>query len=183
MKKIVYLIATVVLGLAGVGLLYGGVYATNFVKDNLAEQKITFASAEALKAQGRDDLVKYADEQVDNGTEAKAFASYIQGHIAKIADGQTYSEVSGQYQALSAEEKASPEGKKLEGQRLSIFMGETLRGTLLNAYGWGFVGQIATLAGVGLLSAAGIAAIVFSLGNISEPVKKSTKKSSSKKRK
>ena len=182
MKKL-YLAVAVVLGLVGGALLWGGVYASNFVQDNLAEQKITFGSAEALKAQGRDDLVKYADELVDNGEEAKAFASYIQGHIAKIANGQTYSEVSGQYQALTAEQKAAPEGKKLEGQRMSIFMGETLRGTLLNAYGWGFVGKVALLAGAGLLLVAGVLASFVLLNNVSPmPNKKSAKKASKKRK-
>lgn len=182
MKKL-YLAAAVLLGLLGGALLWGGVYASNFVHDNLAEQKITFASAEALKAQGRDDLVKYADELVDNGQEAKAFASYIQGHVAKIANGQTYSEVSEQYQALTPEQKASAEGKKLEGQRMSIFMGETLRGTLLNAYGWGFVGKVALLAGAGLLIVAGVLAAFVLMTSVSPMPKKGSKKAASKKRK
>jgi hypothetical protein len=174
MKKL-YLAVAVVLGLLGGALLWGGVYASNFVHDNLAEQKITFASADALAAQGREDLVKYADETVDNGQEAKAFASYIQGHIAKIASGQTYSEVSAQYQALTPEQKATAEGKKLEGQRMSIFMGETLRGTLLNAYGWGFVAKIALLAGAGLVLVAGVLAAVVLISSVS-PIPKKGKK-------
>jgi hypothetical protein len=181
MKKI-FLAAAIVLALAGGGLLWGGTYASNFVQDNLAEQKIEFPSEEALVAQGREDLVKYADETVDTGQEAKAFASYIQGHIAKIANGQTYSEVSGQYQALTAEQKQSAEGKKLEAQRLSIFMGETLRGTLLNAYGWGFVATIALLAGAAALAAAAVAGALVALMSVSAiPTKKSKK--TSKKRK
>jgi hypothetical protein len=174
MKKL-YLAVAVVLGLLGGALLWGGVYASNFVHDNLAEQKITFASADALAAQGREDLVKYADETVDNGQEAKAFASYIQGHIAKIANGQTYSEVSAQYQALTPEQKATAEGKKLEGQRMSIFMGETLRGTLLNAYGWGFVAKIALLAGAGLVLVAGVLAAFVLISSVS-PIPKKGKK-------
>lgn len=183
MKKIVYLVATVVLGLVGIGLLWGGVYATNFVKDNLSEQRITFPEASALEARGDTEFLEYAGELVDTGKEAKAYSEYIQGHVAKIAGGQTYAEVSGQYNALSDEDKQGAEGQKLAGQRQSIFMGEMLRGTLLNAYGWGFVGQVATLAGAGLVIAAGIFAILLSLSNLSEPkAKKAAKKSSAKRR-
>ncbi len=182
MKKI-FFTAALVLAIAGGLLLWGGVYASNFVKENLADQKITFPSSEALTAQGRDDLVSYAEATVDTGDEAKAFASYIQGHIAKIANGQTYSEVSGQYQALTPEQKSTPEGEKLAEQRLTIFMGETLRGTLLNAYGWGFVAKIALLAGAGLLATAAVAATLFVLGNISSLPQKSAKNKTTKRRK
>lgn len=180
MKKI-FLVAAIVMAIAGGLLLWGGVYASSFVKDNLSEQKIFFPSEESLIAQGRDDLASYAEQQVDTGTEAKAFASYIQGHIAKMANGQTYSDVSGQYQALNAEQKTSPEGKKLEAQRLSMFMGETLRGTLLNAYGWGMVAKIALLAGAGLLAAAAVAGTIVVLGGIA-PMPKKAKKTSKKRK-
>jgi hypothetical protein len=176
MKKF-YLLASIVLFSIGAGLIYGGLYASNFVRDNLIEQKITFPDTKALEAQNRNDLVKYAGSTVDSGDKAKTFAGYIQGHIAKIADGKTYSEVSGEYQKLSAEQKEKPEGKKLEAQRMSIFMGETLRGTLLNAYGWGFVGKIAFYSGIGLAAAGGVSAALFiGSGKTHKPAKRSTKK-------
>ena len=46
-----------------------------------------------LEEEGRDDLVQYADEQVTTGTEAEAYASFIDGHLQGIADGATYADL------------------------------------------------------------------------------------------
>jgi hypothetical protein len=35
----------------------------------------------------------------------------------------------------------------LAGERTTLFMGETLNGVVLNAWGWSVIGMIATLAG------------------------------------
>ena len=39
----------------------------------------------------------------------------------------------------------------LAGERTTLFMGETLRGLLLQAWGWGQVGSIAVLSGILLI--------------------------------
>ena len=44
-----------------------------------------------------------------------------------------------------------PNNKELAQQRQTMFMGETLRGMLLNAWGWGTLATIATIAGVVLI--------------------------------
>jgi hypothetical protein len=41
--------------------------------------------------------------------------------------------------------------EKLAGERTTLFMGDTLRGLLLNAWGWGQIGSIAILAGILLI--------------------------------
>ena len=61
-----------------------------------------------------------------------------------IGKGQTYSEISGAF-------LKDPTNKQLAQQRQTLFMGETLRGMLLNAWGWGTVGNVARLAGIVLL--------------------------------
>ena len=87
-------------------------------------------------------LKPYAGEQVDTAKEAKVFANdYIGLHLKGIAKGQTYSEVSGQFMK-------DPNNQQLAQQRQTLFMGETLRGMLLSAWGWGTVGTVATIAGV-----------------------------------
>jgi hypothetical protein len=46
---------------------------------------------------------------------------------------------------------ADPKNAKLAEQKASLFQGETLRGLLLNAWGWSVVGTVATIAGFVLL--------------------------------
>lgn len=169
LKRYVLLALVVVLAVAGGLVFWGSTFAKNMVHDQLAEQKISFPSADQLKSEGRPDLVKYANETVDNGFEAKAFSDYIKGHLAKVANGQTYSEVSAAYQK-------DKNNQTLAGQRQTLFMGETLRGMLLSAYGWGLMGVIAFWSAIGLWSAALLALIVYlyavSLTSAPKPAKK-----------
>ena len=67
-------------------------------------------------------------------------------HLGEIGNGQTYSQ-------LSAAAQAAPTNTKLAGEVATIFKGTTLRSMLLNAYGWGQIGQFAGYAAVGLLIA------------------------------
>jgi hypothetical protein len=129
------------LGLIIIGVIafVGGTYARDVVHDQLTPQKIFFpADASELPA----NLKQYAGEQVDTGTEARAFADdYIGLHLKGIGEGRSYSEVSGEFMK-------DPGNEQLAQQRQSLFMGESLRGVLLNAWGWGTVGRLATIAGV-----------------------------------
>ena len=53
---------------------------------------------------------------------------------------------------LSDEEKATNEEfQALDSLRDSLFMGDTLRGMLLNAYGWWLLGTIAMYVGIGAI--------------------------------
>jgi hypothetical protein len=127
---------------AGVLALVGGMYAKDVISDQLKPQKIFFPEkGEELPEK----LNKYAGEQVDTAAEAKAFANdYIGLHLEGIGQGKSYSEVSGEFMK-------DPNNKELAQQRQTLFMGETLRGTLLSAWGWGTVGNIATIAGIALI--------------------------------
>ncbi|OWY63084.1 hypothetical protein B7486_54995 [cyanobacterium TDX16] len=152
--------AAVVLFIAGGLLMWGATFASDYVHDELVAQNITFPPAAALEEEGRDDLVQYADEQVDTGAEAEAYAGFIAGHVEGIADGATYSELGDEERA--AEEAATEaitsgapadevaaleeEAAAITGQRDSIFRGEMLRGTLLNTYAWDTIGRIAAIA-------------------------------------
>jgi hypothetical protein len=131
-------VAAVGLVLAGVLAFTGGTYAQKVVRDQLAPQKIFFPPAGSALPPS---LAKYAGHQVDTAGEAKAFADkYIGLHLKGIGKGQTYSQVSGAF-------LKDPNNQKLAQQRQTLFMGETLRGMLLNAWGWGTVGNLARLAG------------------------------------
>lgn len=135
-------VAALGLILAGVMAFTGGTYAQKVVHDQLAPQKIFFPPAGPKLPAG---LEQYAGAQVDTGAEAKAFADdYIGLHLKGIGKGKSYSEVSGEF-------LADPNNEQLAQQRQTLFMGETLRGMLLNAWGWGTVGNLAKVAGIVLL--------------------------------
>jgi hypothetical protein len=151
----------IAIGMIAVGILavVGGAYAHKVVHDQLVPQKIYFTD-NAKELPGN--LKQYAGEQVDTAKEAKVFAQdYIGMHLQGVAKGQTYSEVSGQFMK-------DPNNQQLAQQRMTLFMGETLRGMLLQAWGWGTVGTIATIAGVALIGIGGILLAVPLLVLVSE---------------
>jgi hypothetical protein len=137
--------------IAGALALVGGSYAKDVVHDQLVPQQIFFPQkGEELPA----NLNQYAGQQVDTAGEAKAYANdYIGLHLEGIAGGKSYSEV-------SAASMADPDNEELAGQKQTMFMGETLRGTLLSAWGWGTVGTIAYIAGFLLIGIGAVLLIV-----------------------
>lgn len=141
-------------GIVVVGILAvaGGSYAKNVVHDQLVPQKITFPAANSPAL--LPGIKQYAGQQLVNGNQAKAYANnFINVHLSKIAGGQTYAQV-------SAAAIAAPQNAKLAEEKATLFQGETLRGLLLNAWGWSLVGTIATLAGFILIA---LGAILFLL--------------------
>jgi hypothetical protein len=129
-------------GIIVVGILamIGGSYAKQVVHDQLVPQKIFFpaAGSPALLP----GVKQYAGQQLVNGAQAKAYANnFINVHLSKIADGQTYAQV-------STASLAAPTNATLATEKATLFQGETLRGLLLGAWGWSVVGMIASLAGL-----------------------------------
>ena len=102
-------VATVVFAVAGALLTWGHNFASDYVGDELSSQNISFPSAEALTEEGRTDLLKFADQNVDTGEEAEAYASFINGHLEGIADGATYADLGAVESAAKAEVKAAVE--------------------------------------------------------------------------
>lgn len=172
------LVLTIALVVAGSLLMWGANFSDGYVKDELGSQKIYFPSAEALEEEGRHDLVKFAGAFVDTGREAEAYASFIDGHLASIGGGQTYAEMGDTVNAAKAELAAAQESgaseaeiaeleakvAQLNGQRDTLFKGETLRGLLLSAYAWSTVGRIAFYAAIGAFVAAAAMAVLTVLG-------------------
>ena len=111
------LLLAVFLLLAGALLTWAYVFIGNEVESQLSIQGITMPEGEALESlpeEDRDALEQYAGSPLDTGPEAKAYADhYILVHMNAASDGRTYQEVSGEYQAMSDAEKASPEGQAL----------------------------------------------------------------------
>jgi hypothetical protein len=126
----------------GVVSIVGGSYDHQVVHDQLGPQKITFPKPAEYA-----DLKKYEGQQVLTGTQAKAYAEdQIGVDMNKVAGGKTYSQVSDEWIA------GGMKSEKLAGERTTLFMGETLKGLLLNAWGWAQIGSIAILAGILLIA-------------------------------
>src|ERR1035437_5597072 len=125
----------------GIVSIVGGSYDHEVVHNQLGPQKITFP-----KPAEYPDLKQYEGQQVLTGTQAKAYAEdQIAPDMNRIAGGKTYSEVSGEWIA------GGMKNAKLASERTTLFTGETLRGLLLQAWGWGQIGSIAILAGILLI--------------------------------
>lgn len=152
---------TVFLFVAAGLLNWGYSFANQSVTEQLEAQRISFpaADSESLKALPEEDRVQiepFAGLALTTGEQAKAYAMhYIGSHVKNVAGGKTYSEVSGIALAKNAEAKANPgntalaeEAAALMGQRQTLFMGETLKGLLLNAFAFWQVGQIAMYASI-----------------------------------
>jgi hypothetical protein len=138
--------------LVGILAVVGGSYDKQVVHDQLVPQKIVFppANSPALLP----GIKKFAGQKLVNGDQAKAYANnFINVHLSEIAGGQTYAQV-------SAAAKAAPTNTKLAEEKATLFQGETLRGLLLNAWGWSLVGTLITLAGWILIL---LGAILFAL--------------------
>jgi len=171
-------VLTVALFVAGGLLMWGSNFAEDYVYDELSSQNITFPPAAALEEEGRTDLVQYADEQVDTGKEAEAYASFIDGHLANIADGQTYADLGAPERAANtAVEEATASGAPADevtaleadaaaitGQRNTLFKGETLRGLLLSAFAWSTVGRIAGIAAWAAFAAGAVMVVLVLFG-------------------
>jgi hypothetical protein len=171
-------VVALVLVAAGGLLTWGSNFAEDYVSDELTDQQVFFPDQAALEAEGRTDLVKYADEQVTTGEEAQAYASYIDHHLDGIADGATYAELgdpqraaqdevqaaidSGESDAVVADLQATAD--ELTGQRDSLFRGETLRGLLLSTYAWSTIGRIAGIAATVAFVAAGVMVVLVGMG-------------------
>jgi hypothetical protein len=171
-------LAAIVLAVAGALLTWGHNFATDYVHDELASQNITFPAADALTTEGRADLAKWGGHTVDTGKEAEAYASYINGHLAEVADGATYADLGAVERAAKADvqtakDAAQPQATvdelqaKADGitnQRNTLFKGETLRGLLLTAYAWSTIGTIAGIAAIVALVAAAVMFVLVVLG-------------------
>jgi hypothetical protein len=171
-------VATAAFLVAGALLMWGSGFAADYVGDELSSQNISFPPAAALEEEGREDLLDHAGEAVDTGSEAEAYASYIDGHLQEVAGGATYADLgTPEREANAAVEAALAEGADeatiaaleadataISGQRNTLFKGETLRGLLLTAYAWSTVGRIAGLAAIAAFVAGGVMLVLVLLG-------------------
>jgi hypothetical protein len=153
------LVLAAVLLIAGVLLTWGHVFVTNQVHDQLAAQKITMPTGEAIAEPTiKPYLSQYAGQQLTTGPQAKAYADhFIAVHIKEMSGDRSYSE-------LSAASRAAPNDTELAGLVNTVFKGETLRGLLLNAYAFDTMGRIALYASFASFIGAGAMLFLALLG-------------------
>ena len=161
---------SVFLFVAAALLNWGASFADESVATQLSQQKITMpdkdsAGFKALSEEAQTELAPFSNMPLTTGKQAQTYADfYIGSHLKGIAGGKVYSEVSGMALGAAAKSKADPTNTELAsqaatlmGQRQTLFMGETLKGLLGNAYAFWKMGQIAMYAAW----AAGASAIVM----------------------
>jgi hypothetical protein len=162
-----------ILASASVFLFYEGNFVTKMIQDQLTAQQIFFPGVDQIKTGGALDPAEFPQEirdqagkQLVDGNQARIYASDFLGkHLQGVAGGATYAtlgaKISAANAALAAASKTDPNYATLQanvatlnGQRDTLFKGETLRSMLLNAYGWWTIGVYTTYAGIGLMIAA-----------------------------
>ena len=139
-------------------LNWGATFASDSVKSQLDNQNISFPAAEAMPEATKAQLAKWAEMKVTTGEMARDYSDlYIWEHmkgsaIAVMGKPATYSEVSGVYMGLVRGGSTDVEKIKQYGDlRQTLFMGNTLRGMLLEAYAFGTLGVIAGYAAIASL--------------------------------
>ena len=133
------------------GLLnFGASFANESVKTQLENQNIAFPAEDSLPSDTKNQLKKWAGQIVNTGEMARDYSDlYIWEHmkgsaIGAIGKEATYSEVSGMYMGLVRGGSTDTEQiAKLGELRQTLFMGNTLRGMLLEAYAFDTLGVIA----------------------------------------
>jgi hypothetical protein len=163
-------VMVVVLAAGAVFAFSLGTFTTNQIKDELTAQQIFFPGKDQIKAGGALDPAEFPQEirdqaglQVTDGNQARIYANdFIGKHLEATAKGDTYASLGPKISALKAQQaqlsKDDPAYTDLQNQittltaaRETVFKGETLRSSLLNAYGWWTIGTYTTWASYGLM--------------------------------
>jgi hypothetical protein len=159
-------IVTIGLVVAGSLLLWGHSFAESNVHSQLAEQQISFPTATELAHPNGGEITvamqktlgPYAGKAVTTGPEAKAYADdFIAVHLSEMPYHGVYSQV-------SAAALAQPNNTQLKALETTVFQGTTLRGLLLEAYGFSEFGTIALFSAIACFILAGVMALLCGFG-------------------
>jgi hypothetical protein len=179
------LIFSVLLLIVGLVLSNQSNFAENYVKDQFAQQQITFTPVEGLSGEQDDApcLVTYAGKLLETGKQAECYANeYIAYHLAESAkrdgfEGATYATLGGPQRELRTQlQDATDAGQPTDtiqadldtvnSLRDTMFRGETLRGLLLTTYGFSIFGERAGQAALVVYIAAALIALLSIAGLI-----------------
>lgn len=183
------LLVAALLVVLGFALAGEQAFATNYVKEELGAQKITFATADKLTdaeknwKPGSSCLVAYAGQNMQTGAQAECYAKYfIREHMdasAKSAGfpGATYATLGSIRTDLSAQVTAAKAKsdtvataaaqKQLDAAtslRSTMQTGETLSGMLLTVYGFTVIGDKAELVSTVLFALAALMVLLSGAG-------------------
>lgn len=159
-------VLAVLLLVAGGLLLWAHNFVDGTVHSQLAAQQIEFPAQDSPGLTGDPEIKQYvtpyAGQQVTDGAQAEVFADhYIAVHLRAIGGGKTYSQISGEFLQMKP---TDANYQQVAQTRQTLFMGETLRGMLLNAYAFWKMGQIALYAAIAAFVGAGLLALLSGLG-------------------
>jgi predicted permease len=176
----VLLVAVLVVGSIA---LYLGTFIRGNVRDQLAAQQIVFPTVAELTPQEKAEaacLTQYAGVTMTTGAQAQCYSEhYIALHMKESANragfpGATYATLGKEQTKLRAEiaeaQKAGNEQAvkaandrlaAATGLRTSMQTGSTLRGQLLNAWGWDTFGIGVIVSGVALFAVALVFAVAL----------------------
>ncbi len=160
-------VIVVVLLIAGGFLTWGHNYVNSNVHDQLAQQQIYFPpkAAFAHPKAGTEitpsmipSVSQYAGQQLLTGDQAKVWANnFIAVHLSEMPYGGVYSKI-------SAAAMANPKNTKLQDLVQTSFRGTTLRGMLLEAYGFAKMGQIMGYGAIASFALAFVMAVLVGFG-------------------
>ena len=156
------LVVAVIMAAAGGILLFAANFTATTVSTELTAQQIYFPPADQLSSPELLPLQQYAGTQVTTGAQAKAYTDMIAVHLQGIGGGKTYSQVSEEWIASSAD--PTKRDAALGAQRQTLFMGETLRGLLLNSYAFSIFGTVALVGGIVALVGSVVLLVLSVLG-------------------
>jgi hypothetical protein len=165
------LMMVVVLAAAGGLLTWAWTYTNSTVHNQLAVQKIYFPpkAAFAHPKAGTEitpsmipTVSQYAGQQLLTGQQAEVYANhFIAVHLSEMPFHGVYASIS---TAARAAKPGSAQATQLAALEQTSFQGTTLRGLLLEAYGFATFGLIAFWASIASFCAAFITAVLVAFG-------------------
>jgi hypothetical protein len=161
------LVVVVVLVVAGALMLWGNNYVDTNVHNQLAEQQIFFPPQAAfahpvpgteITAAMIPSVSQYAGQELLTGAQAEAWADhFIAIHLSEMPYGGVYSKI-------STAARAAPKNTQLAALEQTSFQGTTLRGLLLEAYGFSEMGTVLLWGAIASLILAFVMLMLVGLG-------------------
>jgi hypothetical protein len=161
------LVVVVVLLVAGGLLIWGHSFTDSNVHNQLARQDIVFPpkAAFAHAKPGTEitpamipSVSQYAGQQLLTGPQAEAYANhFIAVHLSEMPYG-------GVYAKISAAAREQPKNASLTTLEQTSFQGTTLRGLLLEGYGFSTIGEVMLWGAIASFILAALMAILILLG-------------------
>ncbi len=160
-------VVVVVLLVAGGLLMWGSSFTHSNVHKQLSQQEIFFPPKAAFEhAKPGTEITpamipsvsQYAGQQLLTGPQAEAYANhFIAIHLSELPYGGVYAKIS-----TAAREK--PSNAELKTLEQTSFQGTTLRGLLLEAYGFSTIGEIMFWGAIASFCLAFVMAVLVGLG-------------------